>query len=588
MYTTKGFSGIEGLLTKDTFFGFFKEKGKDQLVAGGRYRPLTLVLFAIEYQFFGENPLVGHLINALAYAILGIVVYFLLMALFSRVIPGEKIALFAFLGAMIYIFHPVHTEAVANIKGRDEILTMMFGCMSWLLLLKGKNYLHYIGGGALFFLALLSKENAITLVPLIGLGYWMLQHGNVKDSIKISVPVIIASALYLIIRFSILGNSIGNEPLEMMNNPFVKFENGEYSFFTTGERWATIMAGLGEYLRLLVFPHPLTHDYYPREFGVMKWTDISVIISCFLHLLLLVAALMGLKKYRIISFSILFYFATIAIFSNIIFPIGTHISERFLFMPSLSFAIILGYIISTLFYYKKTITVLVLAGLFLGACTYKTVTRNLIWKDNFTLFTTDVQVSNNSAKALNAAGGALTDASKTELDEAKKNQMLVTAKKYLEKALNIHPNYKNAWLILGNVYYFLGDSENALGIYDKALALDPSYREARKNKALVLRVVGREEGEKNQNLQKAMDYFRKSFQLNSQDAETVRLLGLGEGMLGNHENAIRYFQRFTQMAPQNAYGYVLLSQAYQNAGNTAQADINRRKALSIDPNVLDK
>jgi cytochrome c-type biogenesis protein CcmH/NrfG len=376
--------------------------------------------------------------------------------------------------------------------------------------------------------------------------------------------------------------------MEMMNNPFVKFENGEYNFFTLGERWATIIAGMGEYLRVLVFPHPLTHDYYPREFDVMKWTDFSVIISTVVHLLMLLVAVLGIKKFRIISFGILFYFTTIAIFSNIVFPIGTHISERFLFMPSLAFAIILGYPISYIYYNKKPYVVLIFVVAFLGTYTLKTISRNQVWKDNYTLFTTDVKVSNNSAKALNAAGGALTDASKTEEDEVKKNQMLVTAKKYLEKALTIHPNYKNAWLILGNVYYFLNDGEKALEIYDKALELDPSYQEARKNKALVLRVVGREEGEKNNNLQKAMDYFEKSYQLNSQDAETVRLLGIGEGMQGNLENAIKYFQRYTKMAPQNAYGYVLLSQAYQNAGNKTQADINRRRALAIDPKILDK
>ena len=69
MYTQEGFSGIPGLLSKDTFFGFFKVEGKEQLVAGGRYRPLTPIMFAIENQIFGNQPFIGHLINIQQYIV---------------------------------------------------------------------------------------------------------------------------------------------------------------------------------------------------------------------------------------------------------------------------------------------------------------------------------------------------------------------------------------------------------------------------------------------------------------------------------------------------------------------------------------
>ena len=82
MITTKGFSGIPGILKYDTFYGFFKVEGKDKLVAGGRYRPLTLVMFAVEYAFFGNNPMIGHLGNILLYGLLGVVLYLVLIKLF--------------------------------------------------------------------------------------------------------------------------------------------------------------------------------------------------------------------------------------------------------------------------------------------------------------------------------------------------------------------------------------------------------------------------------------------------------------------------------------------------------------------------
>ena len=65
MYTSKGVEGIPGILSKETFFGFFKVEGKETLVSGGRYRPMTLVLFAMVYQVAGASPFIFHLLTIL-------------------------------------------------------------------------------------------------------------------------------------------------------------------------------------------------------------------------------------------------------------------------------------------------------------------------------------------------------------------------------------------------------------------------------------------------------------------------------------------------------------------------------------------
>jgi hypothetical protein len=94
--------------------------------------------------------------------------------------------------------------------------------------------------------------------------------------------------------------------------------------------------------------------------------------------------------------------------SNIPFPVGTLMSERFLFIPSIGFVLIVSwlidrYIVKGSLNYRINL-VLVAIILILGI---KTVARNKDWSDNYTLFTTDVQVSDKSAKMLNAAGGVL-------------------------------------------------------------------------------------------------------------------------------------------------------------------------------------
>ena len=74
-YTKQGFAGIKNILTHDTFVGYF---GDGQLLEEGRYRPLTQVLFAIQYQFFGLNPFIGHLFNVLFYALTCVFLFLLL------------------------------------------------------------------------------------------------------------------------------------------------------------------------------------------------------------------------------------------------------------------------------------------------------------------------------------------------------------------------------------------------------------------------------------------------------------------------------------------------------------------------------
>ena len=121
MFTTKGFEGIPGILQYDTFYGFFKTEGKAKLVAGGRYRPLSLVMFAAEVGLFGQSPFVGHLVSVLLYGLLGVVLYLVLLKLFSYRETVPYPAMIAFITTLLFVAHPVHTEVVANIKGLSLI-----------------------------------------------------------------------------------------------------------------------------------------------------------------------------------------------------------------------------------------------------------------------------------------------------------------------------------------------------------------------------------------------------------------------------------------------------------------------------------
>ena len=551
MYTQKGLEGIPGLLTKDTFFGFFKVEGKEKLVSGGRYRPLTPVMFSIEQEVFGNNAPIRHVINALWYAVLCVLIYMLIIKVFEPIIADEKLALFAFIATMLYAFHPIHTEAVANIKGRDEIMAMLLGCTSIFILLRshGNAILKALAAGLVFFMAMMSKENAITLIPVAFLIFFLLRSEKIGKSIVNTLPLVAGCVVFLIIRFSILGFDAIDEPLEMMNNPFVKFENGAYSFFTTAERASAILFAMGWYIWLLVFPHPLTNDYYPRQVDVMGLSDPMVLLSAAVLLVLTIAGFWFWKKNKVISFSVFYFLITISIFSNVLFPIGTHLSERFLFMPSLGYCLLMAYVMWNIYYKFGSYVFYGLFLVMLGLYGLKTVTRNMDWKDDYTLYTTDVKVSNNSAKALNAAGGVLVSGSVDIIDAAEKQKVLVQSEEYLNKALTIHPNYKNAWLLLGNSRFYQKKYAGAIPALENALRIDPGFQDAYGNLATVLREAGRYAGEVEQNVAKAKNLLMRSLEMNKNDFETNRMMGIAHSVSGEHAEAVKYYKEVIRLVP---------------------------------------
>ena len=121
-------------------------------------------------------------------------------------------------------------------------------------------------------------------------------------------------------------------------------------------------------------------------------------------------------------------------------------SERFLFMPSVGFCLGIVLLLNALPFSKikegmaaKLKPLLAISGVILLVLSAKTIHRNLAWKSNFALFTTDVEVSRNSAKLRNSAGGELTAAAIKIKDEAKRTAMLQEAVGHLQTAIKIHP-----------------------------------------------------------------------------------------------------------------------------------------------------
>ena len=503
MFTTQGAAGYSGILQYDTFYGFFKEEGKANLVAGGRYRPLTLLMFATEWQIFGDNPSVGHVMNVLWYAFTCVMLYWLLLRFFKPRKDQAFIYFVALATTLLFAAHPLHTEAVANIKGRDEIITLLASIAALYCSFRAyddKKLSWAILAGIIFFLGLMSKENAITFLAVVPLSFFVFRKASLGQIAAQLSPFVLASAAFLAIRTSILGLDFGDTGMELMNNPFLKLEGNRWVEFDTGERFATIFYTLGKYIQLLIFPHPLTHDYYPRHVDIMSFGDWQVLLSLLLYVGLGTYALLRLPKKDVVSYGILFFIITLSIVSNIVFPIGTNMSERFMFMPSVGFCLVVAVLlwrlvemlqkgtkITNLKQMSIALSALVLVTVLFSA---KTFSRNFVWKDNYTLFLTDVEVSKNSAKLRNAAGGELVTQSVKVKDEAKRKKMVTEANAHLLEAIRIHPTYKNAYLLLGNANNYLRNYDQSIQYYNKALQLDPDFQDAINNLAITYTNAG--------------------------------------------------------------------------------------------------
>jgi protein O-mannosyl-transferase len=588
MFTTEGVKGIGGILTYDTFYGFFKEEGKANLVAGGRYRPFTLIMFAIENQLFGQKPFIGHLFNILWFAVTCVLLYLLLLKLlnyYNADKKGEPIGrniFIAFTAALLFTVHPIHTEVVANIKGRDEIIALLGSLSAVWLSLKSfenqgvKQIVYTILAFVLSFVAVMSKENAITFVVIVPLIYWFFVKINWKDTVKPLIPFALSALAFIILRGAVIGYTFGDVQNEMLNNPYIKIVNNQYIPFETGEKMSTIIYTLGMYIGLLIFPYTLTHDYYPNHISLMPFGNPIVTLSLVLHIALIYFMVKNWQKRSLFSFGLAFYFLTLSIVSNLVFPVGTHMAERFIFMPSVAFCLIFALFLDKIrgggqgkqqMAFGVLLTVVALFSL-------KTITRNPVWKDDYTLFSSDVSTSENSAKVQCAVGGQQIDNAVKMEDKTQRDAQLREAIEHLNRSIQIHPNYKEPYNLLGNAYTHLGDATNAVTAYKNALKIDPNFKVAQSNLNLVagnaqvqeLKNLGLDAGKTKQDFDKAIGYFKQALALAPDDAQIYSYLGTCYGMKGDAKNAIEVLEKALKLR-EDKQDALNLSQSYKAIGN---------------------
>ncbi len=610
--TKDGFAGIWDQLSNDQFVGFYGEK--KSLVAGGRYRPLSMVVFNIQVGLFGTNPFIGHLCNVLFYILCGILLYHAL----SRLLGDENKSLLpsslALLISGLWFFHPIHTEVVANIKGLDE---MMAFCGELLVLLFILRYLDKPNTkdllliSVIYFLALLSKENAITWLAIFPLAVFIFRTEKFKQSIPVYSGLLAAAVIWFLIRYQVVGGGISNVADNLMNDPFLES--------STADKYATIVFTLGKYLQLMLFPHPLTFDYYPKHIPIKTWSDPLVILSLLSYIALGAYCLYGILKKQLAAFGIAIFLITLSIASNLVFPIGAFMNERFVFVSSLGFAILFALFLKNSipkwFPNVKTAqaSIKMILIIFFAGYSLKTISRNMMWKDNLTLSTNDAEISVNGAKSQVMAGGLLSEEAAKTNDPIQKNQLLDKSIFHLNRALNIYPEYIDALVLMGNAQWErTKNAKMVIPFYQRVLEINPQHDNTWQNISIVLEQskdpnfkiqaytnlirfnggrpeiylnIGRCYGREKNDLNKAVQYFESGLKIAPNNYSLLTNLGTVYGMTSAYAKAIDVLKKAIQIQPSVSKNYIDLGLSYYYLGNHSEAKKAFDLAAQKDPKM---
>ncbi len=585
--TKMGLRGIGDLITHDHFYGYSH-------TPTGLYRPIPLVTHAIEYEVAGLSPFTGHLVNLFLYILACISLFYALSYWFP-----DRNPLLPLVAVILFAVHPLHTEVVANIKGRDELITLLFLSISVIFSFRyarRSTIPDYLIGVLFFTLALFSKESALTFLVIIPISLWFFGKTTLKKILVVFAGLAAVAMLYLLIRSHFADSSGG-----------FRFLDGYHQYSTVrAERLATSTSALLDYLKLLVFPYPLVYDYSYNHIQAVSWVNPKTVISLIIHLSLMIFALVTLPRKHFLSFCILTYFITLSVYANIITPTSAVFAERFLFIPSIAFSIAFSWMLFKLlnipddsrlpfqklpktrrFIFLMTLCAIVLCSGIL------TVIRNRAWKDDFTLFTTDlVHLEDNARAHYNVATWysrkALADPSRSD------STCSAEAIRYFYQTVAIDPGFTEAWsmagVLLNNRHHYpeaivafkkAEESANASTLPQNSLERDRRY-EGKAWFSLGLQTFNKKDFAVSANC------FRNSANLDPSNPDAMLNIGACYYNLNQYDSAAIYYQKTLQINPRATYALDGLGSIALSRKKIVDAIGFFRKAVETDPAIAER
>lgn len=520
--------------------------------SGPRY--LGYLSFALNFRLGGLETFGYHIVNVIIHIINGLLVYSLIMSTFrtpwmdrAQVEGRETTAFFlALISSVLFVVHPVQTQAVTYITQRFASLATLFYLLSlvsyirWRLLSgpKGLKALLYIVSLASAIAAQNTKEISFTL-PIMIVLYELVFFGLDKKRIPALIPFILTLA---IIPLAILGPEagfggggadIGERTREMQIRDLTALSRHDYL--------VTQFRVIVTYIRLIVLPVNQTLDYdYPLFTTI--FSAAPLVSFLFLLSIAIVAIWIFVKSRKescalglLFSSGVFWFFITLSIESSII-PINDLIFEHrlYLAMPSasLAFGSALIYILRFAAGKKAPAATLalILTAVIAVPLSIATYMRNTVWADEIVFWEDAVVKSPMKARVHNNLGSVF-----------HRKGDLARAMDEFRRAIELKPNFADAHYNLGVAYKDIGRMDDAILEFEAAVTYQPQKANAHNNLGLAYLSKGR--------IDEAVGEFSTTIRLEPSNYRAHNNLGLAYKYLGRYDEAAYEFETALSINP---------------------------------------
>ncbi|MDO9264335.1 MAG: tetratricopeptide repeat protein [Desulfosalsimonadaceae bacterium] len=532
-----------------------------------RHRYLPNISFAVNYYFGRENPFGYHLVNLGIHLLTGIFLFFLFkttLFLCSAGKDGEMskdrassgISGFvsnewaAFFGAMLWLVHPVQTNAVTYMCQRMTSMAALFFVLSLLLYAAGRKVFRKgrLQASVVFFsgclisglCAVASKENAGTLPIFILLYEWFFFQ-NLKGlrSVRPLVWVVVGAIVFICVSVHFLGM----DPIARILASYSRRD------FTLPERVMTEFRVVVYYFSLLVFPHPrrliLDHDY-PISNSLI--TPISTIFSLGAIIGLTIAAVYAAKKDRLASFGIIWFLGNLVIESSVS---GIEIIyEHRMVLPAMFLYPAFSQMVFRVSGNKRRAgaAILTLLTLTLGTWAHQ---RNVIWQTEESFWTDNVQKAPGKARPYQNLAYSL---------QAKGEYVQAIANYRKSLAIAPHPTaYANMGLCFESIGYY----SDAVEAYARALKMKPDAPNIHCDLAAALTYIGEFDA--------AMSHFVEAARLDPKNPGPEMSLGVLRMFLDQCREPEACIRMSIRQKPDNAELQFKLGMIYEKQGRPDEA-----------------
>ncbi|HZQ91299.1 MAG TPA: tetratricopeptide repeat protein [Terriglobales bacterium] len=538
------------------------------------YRPMQMLTYRVTAMTAGLDPRGFHAASLIFNFLATIAAY----ALFLRLTRRWGIALAA---ALIFAVHPMHSEAVTWVSALTELGCALFYFLAFRLFVRaypparpetGADSSHktapepapqgriwsLAGAGLAYLAALLFKEMALTF-PLV-LVAWVLftdQLNPWKRALLRSAPFWLLTAAYIVARVWVLGY----------------FSRVQHAFTLSPLQYVLSAAELvGQYwLRLLVpVGFNAFHIFHPAQ----KLLEPRAIAALLFLLIGGAAILFARRRAPLAAFAAAWVFITLVPVLNLR-GVGENVfAERYLYIPSLGFALLVTWagaaLIERLPRQAARVTAIVLvAGISLGGIA-QTRRRVPDWKDDYTLYARTVEASPDSPLMRASLANVLRDRGMLDAAEREYNTAIEVA-----QAQSPPDNYQtaNALVGLAGIAHRRGQLQQALDYVNRALAISKDLPGAHVALGLILLESGR--------TAEARDVLLEAHKFFPYDEVVINGLGVIALTEHKYDEAIGYFQQTTQIVPNFADGFNNLGMAYRAAGRVQEAIPVFQRAVAL-------